>query len=257
MSEETSTETTTDAAPSMATLATAPANTQAEGAESEGTNNGESQTEVSDWRESLPKELKEQKTFEKFKDVSSLAKSYSELEKVRQVIPDEYKFEKREGMPEDFDEAKFSEQAKELGLTQEQADKMLDGTLEKYNAKVKEKGELDQKITTELKEKYGDKYEEVFDGVRLLLSKEVSEESMKYWDSMPEESLVPLVEAIHTLKTKYIDESKDFPDGSAASKGQSVLENLYAKRKQAAKDGNLIEEQKLSNQIKEHFKNRP
>lgn len=56
----------------------------------QGTNQGQGQADAdqsgaaqsqSDWRESLPADLKAEKTFEKFKDVSALAKSYIEAEK--------------------------------------------------------------------------------------------------------------------------------------------------------------------------------
>ncbi|MFH1230565.1 MAG: hypothetical protein V1709_03620 [Planctomycetota bacterium] len=107
-----------------------------------------------DWRESLPPELKSEKTFEKFKDVSGLAKSYIEAEKTvsralnakgiivpgekstpaewdayykalgRPDKPDDYKLEKPtlpEGMAYDENKAKaFAQVAHKEGLTTKQ-----------------------------------------------------------------------------------------------------------------------------------------
>ena len=150
-----------------------------------------------DWRESLSPELKALKTFEKFKDVESLAKSYVEAEKTVSrtlnakgvLVPEHnappekwdayYKALGRPDKPEDYglakpelpegmtyDEAKtkkFMEVAHKEGLTKKQLNAMHDAwnamTREEFDVQDKAAKDFLAKATATMKKEWGPDFE--------------------------------------------------------------------------------------------------
>lgn len=137
------------------------------------------------WREMLPPELKAEKTFEKFNDVPSLAKSYLEAQKAiskkgvilptekstpeewnnyyksigRPDAPDGYKLN-NEGVTVDENLHKFAlSMFHEAGLTNKQADLINSkwNELQKNNAKQNE--QMIAKVTSDFKKEWGNNFD--------------------------------------------------------------------------------------------------
>lgn len=137
------------------------------------------------WRETLPPELKAEKTFEKFKDVASLAKSYLKAEKAiskkdfilptEKSTPEEWdNFYKAIGRPENPDGYKLNNEGvtidenlnkfalsmfHEAGLTNKQADLINSkwNEMQKSNAAQNEK--IRAKVTADFKKEWGNNFD--------------------------------------------------------------------------------------------------
>jgi len=148
---------------------------------------------VQDWRETLPAELKSEKSLERFKDVSEVAKSWIEAQKVisqkgvivpteksspgewnnyykslgRPDTPDGYGLQKPElpeGMIYDENRTKsFAEIAHKEGLTSKQLATLHtawnDMAKSDYENSLKSVNEMREKTTVELKKEWGSEFE--------------------------------------------------------------------------------------------------
>lgn len=137
--------------------------------------------DVSDWRSSLPEDLKQEKSLASFKDVATLAKSYVHAQKSlgsriplpdpnnveamneiytklgRPESPDKYQIERREGL--DYNEAveqKMLEQAHRLGLNNAQASELVNWATEDHIASINALREGAEKA---LKQEWGTAYD--------------------------------------------------------------------------------------------------
>lgn len=144
--------------------------------------------EENDWRESLPFELKTSDSLSKFKDVGSLAKSYTELEKMmgsRVSIPNEKSkedewngFYKSWGRPEKHDEYKFPDKLPEglsiddefggsvkmlghkLGLNQSQFNKLIEWGVEQSQGALSAQQKAAETSQKALKDEWGFRYKD-------------------------------------------------------------------------------------------------
>ena len=168
------------------------------------------------WRDSLPDDLQGVKTLEKFKDVSDLAKSYTQLEKYfdgtikipgenataeeveryhsklgRPDTPDDYEFEKPEipdGMNYDEHmEGAFLKKAHGMGLNSKQVEDLYGW----YNSQTKDmfvqhqvaQENSIQKAEIELRADWGRQYEEKISSIQRLVDQYATNDEKQYLET--------------------------------------------------------------------------
>jgi hypothetical protein len=220
-------------------------------------------TETSDWRASLPDDLKNEPSLQVFKDPSALAKSYVHAQKQigadkivlpnpkyetpedwneiynklgRPESPDKYELEVKENMDERFVEG-FKEAAHKSGLRPQQVEGLFGWYQEQATAMQEahdKQAEIQRdKQITELKNEWGQAFDTRTQDASTLFKKYVPEDVQAHMDKMGYSNDPLMVKAFATLADKFLSEGDRVgadPSGHKAmspSDAQAEIDNIW------------------------------
>jgi hypothetical protein len=224
-------------------------------------------TNITNFRDLLNDEYKENKSLESYKDINSFVKSHLELTKMlgdRVKVPgenateeelskfytklgrpetaDQYELTEYTDLPEGFtlneDEIKeYRDLAFKLGLNNKQVNLLRDWqvnqVINSYKSNYKTTDQINEDFEQKSQKKFGDKSAQAVEVATKLLSENLPEDSQKFISELSNDQLLTVIEFANKMSSKYVKAdsvSNNYTAVSSVADRKNELRNLIAER---------------------------